>query len=292
MEQQSSAPKSARSLVNFLRSSSGPKTKVGVLNGKRHDYFKGTGAVKALLSPAYQKASSGKKSELPKVTTEEEAAEVLHSVIPYTFFLRVDRGEGGNAKEGRPLQVNQMQMFKPELYYAWFFEGSQLLLQLSGFGMILLMLAGVMFPLWPSSMRVGVWYLSIGLLGLIGAFFGLAIIRLILWCVTIFTVKPGIWIFPNLFEDVGFVDSFIPLWAWDVPPPAKKIGKKGKDADGSAEGEKAVGNSGGKAKTTAVESNKPIASKPKAQARLPEQASRSGTESPVVRSSENLAGLD
>jgi hypothetical protein len=71
------------------------------------------------------------------------------------------------------------------------------------------MLAGVMFPLWPSSMRVGVWYLSIGLLGLIGAFFGLAIIRLILWCITIFTVKPGIWIFPNLFEDVGFV-SWLP----------------------------------------------------------------------------------
>jgi translocation protein SEC62 len=90
-------------------------------------------------------------------------------------------------------------------YYAWFFEGSQLLLQLSGVGMILLMLAGVMFPLWPASMRVGVWYLSIGLLGLIGCFFGLAIIRLIVWCVTTVTMKPAIWIFPNLFEDVGFV---------------------------------------------------------------------------------------
>jgi translocation protein SEC62 len=119
-EQQSSAPKSARSLVNFLRSSAGPKTKVGVLNGKRHDYFKGTGAVKALLSPAYQKASSGKKSDLPKVTTEEQAAEVLHSVIPYAFFLRVDRADGASSKEGRPLQVNQMQMFKSELVSVYF----------------------------------------------------------------------------------------------------------------------------------------------------------------------------
>lgn len=75
--------------------------------------------------------------------------------------------------------------------------------------MILLMLAGVMFPLWPSSMRVGVWYLSIGLLGLIGAFFGLAIIRLIIWCITTVTMRPGIWIFPNLFEDVGFVSANI-----------------------------------------------------------------------------------
>lgn len=112
-EQQSSAPPSARQIVNFLRSSSGPKTKQGVLNGKRHDYFKGTGAVKALLSPAYQKAASAKKSELPKVSTEEEATSVLHSVIPYAFFLRVDRGDG-SSKEGKPLQVNQMQMFKSE----------------------------------------------------------------------------------------------------------------------------------------------------------------------------------
>lgn len=161
------------------------------------------------------------------MTTEEEATTVLHSVIPYAFFLRVDRGEG-TSKEGKPLQVNQMQMFKDEYvgstreswsweeggaeidlgssqYYAWFYEGSQLLLQLSGVGMILLMLAGVMFPLWPASMRVGVWYLSIGLLGLIGAFFGLAIVRLILWGITTLTMRPGIWIFPNLFEDVGFV---------------------------------------------------------------------------------------
>ena len=109
-------------MVNFLRSSSGPKTKVGVLNGKRHDYFKGSGAVKALLSPAYQKASNGRKSDLPKVTTEEEASEVLHGIIPFAFFLRVDRGEGGNTKEGKPLQINQMQMFKGELVsqgWAW-----------------------------------------------------------------------------------------------------------------------------------------------------------------------------
>lgn len=114
MEQQSSAPKPVRSLVNFLRSSSGPKTKVGLLNGKRHDYFKGTGAVKALLSPAYKKAASAKNAGLPAVETEQQAEELLHSVIPFAFFLRVDRATV-SSKEGRPLQINQMQMFKSEL---------------------------------------------------------------------------------------------------------------------------------------------------------------------------------
>ena len=42
MEQQSKAPKELRNVVDYLRSSkSGMKTRVGVLNGKRVDYFKG-----------------------------------------------------------------------------------------------------------------------------------------------------------------------------------------------------------------------------------------------------------
>ena len=42
MEQQSKAPQDIRNVVNFLRSSSaGIKVRVGVLNGKRIDYFKG-----------------------------------------------------------------------------------------------------------------------------------------------------------------------------------------------------------------------------------------------------------
>ena len=51
-------------------------------------------------------------------------------------------------------------------------------------------------------------------MGLLGLFFAMAIFRLILFCITIFAVPPGLWLFPNLFEDVGFVDSFKPLWGW------------------------------------------------------------------------------
>lgn len=75
-----------------------------------------------------------------------------------------------------------------------------------GFGMVAVLLAGVMFPLWPPFMRQGVWYLSIGLLGLVGAFFVLAIIRLILWAFSKVFGKP-FWLFPNLFADVGVVSG-------------------------------------------------------------------------------------
>ena len=73
--------------------------------------------------------------------------------------------------------------------------------------MVAVMLAGVMFPLWPPIMRLGVWYLSIGVLGLIGLFFAIAIVRLIFYIITVIVASPGIWIFPKLFADVGFVST-------------------------------------------------------------------------------------
>lgn len=98
-----------------------------------------------------------------------------------------------------------MQMFESEMYFAWFYEGSQWTTYLGGAIMVFVLLAGVMFPLWPPMFRQGVSYLSMGVLGLIGLFFIIAILRLIFWLITIVVVPPGIWIFPQLFADVGFV---------------------------------------------------------------------------------------
>ncbi|WFD31736.1 Translocation protein S62 [Malassezia sp. CBS 17886] len=243
MDRQANAPPQLRNLANFLRGKAQIKTRHGVVNGRRVDYFKGSVAMDAVLSPAYAKL----KNVPPQPADAEGAERLLHSALPYAFYLRVDRGPPPASKDGkllRPLQVNQMQTFEPELYYAWFYEGSQLGVKLAGLGMVVLMLAGVMFPLWPSFMRRGVWYLSVGVLGLFGLLMVVAVIRLIFWVLTIVLLPPGVWIFPNLFADVGFVDSFIPLWAWDVPPPKPK-GKKTKkrvkakgaaavDADGDA----------------------------------------------------------
>ena len=45
MEQQSKAPQDIRNVVNFLRNSkAGMHIRVGILNGKRIDYFKGASA--------------------------------------------------------------------------------------------------------------------------------------------------------------------------------------------------------------------------------------------------------
>jgi translocation protein SEC62 len=74
----------------------------------------------------------------------------------------------------------------------------------------------VLYPVWPYKMRVGVYYLSYGVLGLLAAFFVMAILRYVLYLLTLPVCKSqgGFWIFPNLFEDCGFFDSFKPLYGF------------------------------------------------------------------------------
>jgi translocation protein SEC62 len=106
------------------------------------------------------------------------------------------------------VKIEQQQECREELHYVWLYEGSQIKMKLYAAGALAVIFAIVLFPLWPIKMRLGVWYLSMGMLGLIGLFFAMSIFRLILFAVTVFAVPPGLWLYPNLFEDVGFFDSF------------------------------------------------------------------------------------
>lgn len=112
------------------------------------------------------------------------------------------------------VKIEQQQECREELHFVWLYEGSQLKQKLYAAGALAIVFAVVMFPLWPMKMRLGVWYLSMGMLGLIGLFFAMSIFRLILFAITMFAVPPGLWLYPNLFEDVGFFDSFRPVWGW------------------------------------------------------------------------------
>jgi len=232
-EMQSRAPPELQKVVSFLRSGkAGLKVRVGALNGKRIDYFKGKSALKSLQSPAY-----GKLKGVPEIKSEEDATAVLAQLNSFAYYLRVQRGgpSGTSSSSPKTLSIIPQQMFGQDEYFAWFYEGSQWTTYAGGVLMVVIMLAGVMFPLWPAVMRLGVWYLSIGMLGLLGLFFGIAIVRLIFYIITIVVASPGIWIFPKLFADVGFVESFIPLWEWDLP---KKKGGKKKKGEKGEKGEK------------------------------------------------------
>lgn len=71
------------------------------------------------------------------------------------------------------------------------------------------------FPLWPSIVREGVYYLSLAGCGFLGGIIILAVIKYIvfsfLYILSLGSVE--FWLFPNLTEDVGFVESFIPVYS-------------------------------------------------------------------------------
>lgn len=149
----------------------------------------------------------------------------------HLLALRVDLQEkekakkGSQAKPARKVQINRQQEINPEHSYVWFYEYIPLTTKLAGFGLLALVLSGVMYPLWPPTMRIGVYYLSWLALGFVGLLMVIAVIRLILYVITMFAIPPGIWLYPNLFEDVGFFDSFRPLWGWHETADDKKAAK-------------------------------------------------------------------
>lgn len=179
-------------------------------------------AIRALESPAYAKAQ--KKNALLPPVTDRASAENVFKLLPLSILAlrvsKVDPHAGhnhGKAKRVKGLwtvKIEQHQEADPMMHYVWLYEGPQWKQKAMAAAVVAGIFAVVLFPLWPMVLRQGVWYLSVGMMGLLGLFFAMAIFRLILFCITVFAVPPGLWLFPNLFEDVGFFDSFKPTWGW------------------------------------------------------------------------------
>lgn len=118
--------------------------------------------------------------------------------------------------------VNNTRFLQPDInrqwddnaFFAWTFEGSQFWTLIGALGLLVLAFSLVMYPLWPRRVRNGTWYLMMLATGLIGLLIVISVVRLIVFVATLVFYKPGIWIFPNLYEDVSFFDSFVPFWDW------------------------------------------------------------------------------
>jgi translocation protein SEC62 len=160
------------------------------------------------------------------VSSAEDAETLLNKLLPYHVFVPCVKADNSKVLQLDPSLANAS--FNKEHYYLWVYQGSQLKALLGGILIVLVIFAGVMFPLWPYSMRVGVSYLSNVVMGLIALLIVVSIIRLIVWFVTRVSMGTGLWIYPNLYADVGFFDSFRPFMAWEDEKPAKTGKGKGK----------------------------------------------------------------
>ncbi|KAK9382061.1 translocation protein Sec62-domain-containing protein [Kockiozyma suomiensis] len=244
----------ALAVANFLRHNNDLKMRQGVLNGKRADFFRSKRALRALQSEKYVIAQRKSGSALPKIESEVDAMEAFRLLPMSQLAIRVEKLtrktiaaklakdpktpvppiEALSKTKGVPtLSFIREQVVSTDdsIYYVWLWEKVPLKTYIYAGLIAAVIFAIVLFPLWPPIMRLGVWYLSVGMLGVLALFFAMAIFRLIFFGITYFVASPGLWLFPNLFEDVGFFDSFKPVYAWNVPPEKKS--KRAKKSNGA-----------------------------------------------------------
>ncbi|ELT97428.1 hypothetical protein CAPTEDRAFT_221933 [Capitella teleta] len=104
--------------------------------------------------------------------------------------------------------------------YVWIYDPVPFKTFCIGLLLVLGAIGVCLFPLWPPEVRLGVYYLCLAAAGFVGCILGLCVVRLILFCVIWTTTfgKHHFWFLPNLTEDVGFFDSFKPLYKHNMYP--------------------------------------------------------------------------
>ncbi|XP_018397885.1 PREDICTED: translocation protein SEC62 [Cyphomyrmex costatus] len=122
-------------------------------------------------------------------------------------------------------------MYEPIPVYYWFFGT---LVVLGAIGVCL-------FPLWPLTIRHGVYYISVAAAGFLVFILALVIIRMIVFCLLWVPTlgRCHLWLLPNLTADVGFFASFWPLYQYEYygstsdgdKKVSKKKRRKEKDSD-------------------------------------------------------------
>lgn len=178
----------------------------------------GESAIQALLSDAYRKSK-----KLPPITTEAEASSMMEKLLHEGFVLRAVRI--GSSKHFQP---DPSRVWNDSAIFAWVYAGSQLKSLLMALVAFFVVVAIVLYPLWPYKLQRGVWYLLMAGLGFFAFIMLLGVVRLIIFALTFIFLKPGWWLFPNLFEDCGFFESFVPFGCWhgeDVRPEHLKKSK-------------------------------------------------------------------
>jgi translocation protein SEC62 len=203
LKQKIEIPNDLQIIIKYLQSSSSKlRIKPGILNGGRIEYFKGKHAANALCRDTFNDKSI-------KVDSIDTACTYLSRILELNLMVKLTRDSN---KDLVPIYDNS---FSLDGYYIWLYRPTPVTATLLGIGILGLVFLGVMYPLWPSFMKTGVYYLSVSAGAFLAFVAFLGVLRLVIYIVLILTIKRGGWLFPDLFADKGVIESFTPLWSWD-----------------------------------------------------------------------------
>lgn len=127
------------------------------------------------------------------------------------------------------LTMHEEQFFlNADEVYVWIYDPVRLKNVIGGIAMVVVTIACCLFPLWPNVLKSGAYYASIGGVGLFGLLVGIGILRGVLF-VLLWTLSFGrhhFWLFPNFSEDCGVLESFQPIFSYEIRTPNAGAGEK------------------------------------------------------------------
>lgn len=231
---------SSLAIATLLRRHSALKQRKGMFNNTPTDFFRYKRFLRALQSNEYKNRSARqpdlyppvfkkptiqeeKDNEDELVVNEDACKKIFIMLIQQHYILPVIKLDSAQLKKQnlKPnkdypfLQPTDKAHLEPDQYYVWNFNVKTWWDYLIVVGIIAFILLICCYPLWPRSMRLVSYYISLSALWILIGFFVIAIIRLIIAILSYPVTKDGLfWLFPNFFEDCGVVDSFKPLYGW------------------------------------------------------------------------------
>jgi len=213
-------------LMKFITGKKGIKTKSANEVGRRKvDYFRGKDFCNFLLKDAEKtkrRCHQAIKEHLSGKTPDDDddCCKLGNELLNKKFIVKaVYQPFGSNQPESqtkkkwpdRLARVTHKNGFDLDGFYIIEYTGPK---GMQYFLMVLILIGvmcGIMFPVWPIWAKIGGWYILV-ILSTIYLF--LQVIRLILF-VILWVVGTDFWLFPNLNDDsLGVVESFIPTYAY------------------------------------------------------------------------------
>ncbi|XP_020281769.1 translocation protein SEC62 [Pseudomyrmex gracilis] len=188
------------------------------------------------------RGSKKKATKEDKKSLEKEDSKESKDVKDEKGEEKVDEQKEQKKKPKVRLEMHMDQYFVDcNDAYVWIYEPVPVYYWFFGTLVVLAAIVVCLFPLWPLTIRHGVYYLSIAAAGFLIFILALAIFRMIVFCLLWIPTlgRCHLWLLPNLTADVGFFASFWPLYQYEYygstsdndKKVSKKKRKKEKDSD-------------------------------------------------------------
>lgn len=170
-------------------------------------------AKKVPVSESELKGRTKEKTKEDSSKTKETDGETSHA-----------EGKDKSEKVEKKKRKIRLEMHPQQIFvdgheaYVWIYDPIPMTYWIFGALVVIGAIVICLFPLWPPQLRTGVYYLSMSAAGFLVFLLALVVVRFILFCAIWLATggKHHFWFLPNLTEDVGFIDSFKPLYKVNI----------------------------------------------------------------------------